>query len=306
MAEHFVQPPHWEYWIVLYFFTAGIAGGSYALATMLRLWGTPRDEATARIGFLWAFPLSIICGAFLTIDLGQPMRFWHMLINTTPGATGLNFKAWSPISIGSWALLVFGIFSFVSFLEVLGRRGSDRSGASGTMLVWNVLGSLVALFLCSYTGVVLSVSNQPVWSDSYSIGGLFVASALSASAAFLAWLSRYRADDALATESRLEQADAYFVILELIMMCSFFFTLSAAGELWRETAVPWIVGWALVLASFIPPLMSLTSGRRVRFTASGGAVASTNVAVGASALGAIIVIVGVLILRFVVVFSAQF
>jgi len=305
VAEHFVQPPHWEYWIALYFFTAGISGGTYAIATMLRLWGTPRDESTVRIAFMWSFPLAVACAIFLTVDLGQPLRFWHMLVNTTPGAAGLNFKYWSPISIGSWALLLFSLFAFVSFLEVLGKRGTDRT-VSGGMIVWNVLGSIVALFLCSYTGVVLSVSNQPVWSDSYSIGGLFVASALSASAAFLAWLSRYRTDDALATESRLELADGYFVLLELIMVLSFFYTLSLAGELWRETAIPWIIGWVLILASFVPPLMRLVSGRRVRYTASGGAAASTNVVAGASALGAVVVILGVLILRFVVVFSAQF
>lgn len=305
MAEHFVQAPHWEYWIALYFFTAGLSGGSYAIATMLRLWGTPRDESTVRIAFTWAFPLAVLCAVFLTVDLGQPLRFWHMLINTTPGATGLNFKAWSPISIGSWALLLFSLFSFVSFLEVLGKRGTDRTVSSG-MVIWNVVGSIVALFLCSYTGVVLSVSNQPVWSDSYSIGGLFVASALSASAAFLAWLSRYRTDDALATESRLELADGYFVLLELIMLLSFFYTLSLAGELWRETAMPWIIGWLLVLASFVPPLMRLVSGRRVRYTTSGGALAATSAVAGASAFGAMVVILGVLILRFVVVFSAQF
>ena len=304
MAEHFVQPPHWEYWIALYFFTAGIAGGSYAIATMLRLWGTPRDEATARIAFLWAFPLTVVCGLFLTIDLGQPLRFWHMLINTTPGAAGLNFKYWSPISIGSWALLAFGLFAFVSFLEVLGKRGSDRT-VSGGMIVWNVLGSIVALFLASYTGVVLSVSNQPVWSDSYAIGGLFVASALSASAAFLSWLSRYRSDNGVMTESRLELADGYFVLLELIMMVSFFYTISVAGELWRETAMPWIIGWILILASLVAPVLRLVSGSRVRYTASGGAAAATAVS-GASAWSAIGVIIGVLILRFVVIFSAQF
>lgn len=305
MAEHFVQPPGWEYWIALYFFVAGIAGGSYTLATMLRLWGSPRDEATARIGYLWAFPLVCLGSVFLILDLWSPARFWHMLINTTPGALGLNFKYWSPMSMGSWALVVFGIFSFVSFLEVLGKRGSDRSVADG-MIVWNVIGSLVGLFLCSYTGVVLSVSNQPVWSDSYAIGGLFVASALSASAAFLAWMSRYRTDHALATESRLETADGYFVLLELVMIVAFFFTISTAGQLWRETQMPWIIGWILVLASFVPSILALAGGRRVRFTASGGAVAATQAATGASALGAIAVILGVLILRLVVIFSAQF
>ena len=305
MAEHFVQPPHWEYWIALYFFVAGIAGGSYVLATLLRLFGSPQDEPTARVAFTWAFPLTVLCAIFLTIDLGQPMRFWHMLINTTPGAAGLNFKAWSPISIGSWALLVFSVFAFVSFLEVLGKRGTDRSVSPG-MVILNVIGSIVALFLASYTGVVLSVSNQPVWSDSYSIGGLFVASALSGSAAFLGWMSRYRTDDALPTETRLAQADGYFVLLELIMIASFFTTLAAAGQLWRELATGWVIGWILIIASCIPPLLTLGGGRRVRYASSGGAAAAVRVAAGVNLLGSLGVIIGVLILRFVVIFSAQF
>jgi len=304
MAEHFVQPPNWEVWITLYFFLAGIAGGSYTLATMLRLWGSPRDEATARVAFMWAFPLAVVCGILLTIDLGKPLRFWHMLINTTPGSVGLNFKPWSPISLGSWALLLFSLFAFVSFLEVMTKRGNDRN-VSGGMIVWNILGSIVALFLASYTGVVLSVSNQPVWSDSYAIGGLFVASALSASAAFLAFMSRFRADDALATEARLEAADGWFVCLELIMIIAFFVTLSNAGQLWRETAPPWLIGWILIFASFIPSLRTIASGGRVRYSASGGAVAATRVLAG-TGTGAIIVIVGVLILRFVVIYSAQY
>ncbi|MGA3038135.1 MAG: NrfD/PsrC family molybdoenzyme membrane anchor subunit [Vulcanimicrobiaceae bacterium] len=304
MAEHFVQPPHWEVWITLYFFLAGIAGGSYTLATMLRLWGSPRDEATARIAFTWAFPLVVVCGALLTIDLGKPLRFWHMMINTTPGSVGLNFKPWSPISLGTWALLIFSLFAFVSFLEVITKRGNDRN-VSGAMIVWNIIGSLIALFLASYTGVVLSVSNQPVWSDSYAIGGLFVASALSASAAFLAFMSRFRSDDALPTESRLGLADGYFVTIELIMIVAFFVTLSNAGELWRETAMPWVIGWILILASFIPSLMTLRGRGRTRYSASGGAIAASRAVVG-TGTGAIIVIIGVLILRFVVIYSAQF
>jgi formate-dependent nitrite reductase membrane component NrfD len=304
MAEHFAVSPHWEVWITLYFFLAGVAGGSYTLATMLRLWGSPRDEATARIAFMWAFPLAVVCGALLTIDLGKPLRFWHMMINTTPGAVGLNFKPWSPISLGTWALLLFSLFAFVSFLEVITKRGNDRS-VSGGMIVWNVLGSLVALFLASYTGVVLSVSNQPVWSDSYAIGGLFVASALSASAAFLAFMSRFRSDDALPTESRLALADGYFVTLELIMIVAFFVTLSNAGALWRETAMPWAIGWVLILASFIPSLLALSGRGRMQYSTSGGSVAASRAIVG-TGTGAIIVIIGVLILRFVVIYSAQF
>ena len=48
-AEHFVRAPQWLWYVLFYFFFAGIAGGSYAIATMLRLSGDVRDESAARM-----------------------------------------------------------------------------------------------------------------------------------------------------------------------------------------------------------------------------------------------------------------
>jgi len=286
MAEHFVQPPHWEWYIIGYFFLAGLAGGSYVIATMLRLWGSPRDERTARLGMLVAFPLVVVGAILLTVDLGQPLRFWHMLIDTTPGHGGLNFKYWSPISLGSWGLVVFSLFALVSFAEALGWI--RRVG-----IAFDVIGSLAALFLASYTGVVLSVSNQPIWSDSYAIGGLFVASALSASAALLAWLSaRGDAASAAPTEARLQRADGYFGVLELLMIAAFFTTLAMAGTIGRMFAPVWLAIWVLVLLSLVPPLAGLA--RREGLLAPSGPT------------GALIVIGGVFLLRCVVILGAQF
>jgi len=130
MVEHFAAPPGWEWWITLYFFTAGLAGGLYVLATIFRLRGTARDESIARMGFMWAFPLVVLCGIFLTVDLGKPLDFWHMMINTTPGEGGLNWKPWSPISLGTWGLLIFSIFSFVSFAFAWSMERRARAGAT--------------------------------------------------------------------------------------------------------------------------------------------------------------------------------
>jgi formate-dependent nitrite reductase membrane component NrfD len=312
MAEHFVQPPHWEWYIIGYFFLAGLAGGSYTIATMLRLWGSPRDEGVARIGFLIAFPLVVVCAIFLTVDLGRPERFWHMLVNTTPGETGLILKYWSPISVGSYVLSVFGLFSFVSFVEALAleRRarvpGGERvvqalAGRAG--LIVNVIGSLAGLFLASYTGVVLSVSNEPVWSDTWAIGGLFVASALSGSAALLSLLSHYRAD-AEWTDRRLQQADAYFAVLELLLIAVFFFTLIPAGTSAKALAAPWGLLWLLVVASLVVPLVGF-AGRRVRIASTAGTVTTASIAAGSSVVASAVVLAGVFLLRCVVILSAQ-
>jgi len=276
MAQHFVQPPLWEWYILAYFFLGGLAAGCYILATMLRLWGGREDQAVARAGYSIAFPLLLICPILLTIDLGKPLRFFHMLFSTTPGAPGLMFKPWSPMSLGTWALLLFGIFSFVSFVEALTRRDSVRRRGGGGAV--GIIGSILAFYVASYTGVLLSVSNQPVWSDTWALGGLFLASALS-----------------------LAGADRYFALLELFMLAIFFLNLAQAGTLSRTFTGPWLIAWLLVLVCILPPVVgvyrrgrSVVASRSVRYVSLGNA----TVAAG-------IVLAGVLLMRFVVIFSAQ-
>src|SRR5439155_684695 len=139
LMEHFASPPHWEWWILGYFFFGGISGGSYALGTLLRFSGNARDETAARVAFITSFIALVPCPIFLTIDLGQPLLFWHMLVDTSNG--GLAFRPDSPMSLGSWALLIFGVFSFVSFLLAI-------AGTIGKVLgVWIVLWLLVILGL---------------------------------------------------------------------------------------------------------------------------------------------------------------
>ena len=84
-AQHFAGDPHWTWYILGYFFLAGLAGGSYFIAVFLRHWGTPADEPAARLGFYAALPPILIAPILLTLDLDKPLRFWHMLVNTTPG-----------------------------------------------------------------------------------------------------------------------------------------------------------------------------------------------------------------------------
>jgi len=297
MAEHFVQPPRWEWYILAYFFLGGLAAGCYILATMLRLWGGREDQAVARAGYSIAFPLLLICPILLTIDLGKPLRFFHMLFSTTPGAPGLMFKPWSPMSLGTWALLLFGIFSFVSFVEALARRDSVRRRGGGGAV--GIIGSILAFYVASYTGVLLSVSNQPVWSDTWALGGLFLASALSGSAALLAWMAHRRGVET--TAMRLAGADRYFALLELLMLAIFFLNLAGAGTLSRTFTGPWLIAWLLVLICILPPLVGVY--RRGRAVAAGRSVRYASL--GSATVAAGIVLAGVLLMRFAVIFSAQ-
>jgi polysulfide reductase chain C len=304
-TQHFAGDPEWTWYILAYFFVAGLAGGAYFLATLLRHWGSPADEPMARLGIYVAFPATLICPLLPTIDLTKPLRFWHMLVNTTPDGFGLNFKIWSPMSVGVWALLVVSLFTVVSFLDALARDGKLRGPLAGLVAmggtkVWNVIGAVLWLFIASYTGVLLAVSNQPVWSDTWALGGLFLASGLSGAAALLLLLRRYRRD-AEPSSPVLEIGERLFTVLELLLLAVFVLTLIPDGALDDAFGFPWILLWLVALAGTLPGLRGLAAGG-LRVT-GGGAVAATRTS--AWALMPSLVLLGVLALRAAVIFSAQ-
>ena len=294
LTEHFVVPPHWEWYILAYFVAAGLSGGAYVIGTMLRLWGGARDRPASGLAFLIGWPLLLVCPILLTLDLGRPTRFWHMLFDSR--TAGLAFKYWSPMSVGAWALLLYGIFSTVMFVVALGETRSTPallprvSQVADTLVgrIFMVVGALFALFVSAYTGVLLAVSNQPVWSDSWTLGGMFLASGLSGASALILLLARPR-PDAMVTDEKLLEADRYFIILELVLIALFFVTLG--GVLSRVLSGGWLVLWMVVLLGTVVPLLvhwRLDWRRRI----------SPN-------LAPILVLLGVFALRAVVIFSPQ-
>ena len=310
LAVHYAQPPEWRWYILAYFFLAGLAGGCYTLGTMLRLWGRPADEQAARLSFLLALPLTIVCPLLLTIDLGHPLRFWHMLIDTGVAGPALNFKYWSPMSLGAWGLLVFGVFAALTFLEVVAldrRYPYPLSGFVARVLggpagrVVNVIGTVFALFVAGYTGVLLAVSNQPVWSDTYALGGLFLLSGLGGAAGLVTLCTRWRLG-AEVSDDVIRDADGYFALLEAAFLVALFVTLALAGQLARTLAPPWIVLWAIAVLSLVPPVAGRVGGGLV--VGSGGTAAIERVRVSGTA-AAILVLLGVVALRAAVIWSAQ-
>ena len=142
--------------------------------------------------------------------------------------------------------MVFGLFATVSFLEVLVRDRKLRRPLAGRVVrlldgplgkLWITVGAVLGLFIAGYTGVLLAVSNQPVWSDTWALGGLFLASGLAGSAALLLLLVRYRAD-ARASAGMLELSERLFTLLELVLLVVFVLTLIPARRAGRRLRLP--------------------------------------------------------------------
>lgn len=239
----------------------------------------------------------IILGALSSVTHRARLGFAHA---DAAGETSLNFKPLSPMSVGTWALLIFGFFSLVSAVEA---RASDSSGRNVIPLVlnrvFNIVGSVFGLYIVSYTGILFSVSNQPVWSDTWVIGALFLASGLSASAATVAYLMRWRPEAAYSLD-RLHVADGYFSILELILLAVFGVTVVAAGTGGR--LVPFLPLWALAVAGMAASLVGARG--HARLVSSGGAATVARARIDTVVI-VLLVLIGMLALRGAVIFSAQ-
>jgi protein NrfD len=304
-STFFTAAPHWRWWIVLYFFFGGLAAGSYFLAAMIDVFGRREDRPLARLGYYVAFPLVSLCGVLLIVDLGRPLRFWHMLIERN--TLEPMFKYWSPMSIGSWALLIFGGFTFLAFIAALAEDDELRNRwpwlrrapvpwraammlrpPSMTGIVIAVLGGVAGFYIASYTGVLLAVTNRPIWSDTPLLGMLFVVSAASTSAALLILLA-HRFGWRMRALHDLDRLDAWVIALELIVLVAVIVSLGPVLSAWMNA---W--GALLVLGVVIPglllPLVAAWQPRRLSMHATTAAV---------------LVLIGGFLLRVVVVLSSE-
>jgi protein NrfD len=292
-STYFTVSPEWGWLITLYFFFGGLAGGAYFLAALIDFFGQPEDRPLARLGYYISFPCVIMSGFLLVIDLHRPLRFWHMLIESNTFQP--MFKYWSPMSAGSWALLIFGIFSFLSFFGALAESDRLRWSAAGRLrppgviaTVLALVGGLFGFYVAGYTGVLLAVTNRPIWSDTPLLGMLFIVSAASTSVALLILLAE-RAGWTMPGLAALHRMDIYVLGLELIVLIAVVVSL---GPVWRA----WLNLWGLLLGAIIVLGMLFPLALNWRKDWLG----DFNVTATAA-----LVLIGGFLLRIVIVFSSE-
>lgn len=271
----FVADPEWGVWIVLYFYLGGIAAGAYFLTALIEWFGTADDRATARVAHWIAFPLVSLCLVFLVIDLGRPERFWHMLLKSevvrAAIAEGFPFsgagwrwavrspllKPWSPMSAGSWGLSAFAFCAFASFLPAVRpawrvSRWLERPGVRHPV---RAVGLLSAFYVGSYTGSLLSASNQPVWSDTTWLSALFFASSLSTGLAAMVLLARWKQAGTDASRHKLAAADSWTIGLEFAVFVAFLVSLGPVLEAVLGTLAGVVLVFGTLLVGLAAPLV---------------------------------------------------
>jgi formate-dependent nitrite reductase membrane component NrfD len=270
-----LKNPHWAMMIVWYFFLGGIAGGAYFTAAIADNFGSARDRAVARAGYLLSLPLVGACGLLLIADLGVPSRFLNMM---------RAFKFWDPMSLGAWAVGVFGMFTLVS--SVLSLSSSEEVASLRRKI--GLVGMLFGFFLASYTGVLLSNSALPFWSDARLMGALFLASGASTGIAAITLVLFLTGHAAGEGWSKLKHADRYSMVLELALLIVLVVLLGAAAKPLTGGHYAPLFWGGLIGVGLVVPLVLDFVGPRVR-------------ALGA--LAAVLVLVGGFVLRYVVLMS---
>lgn len=272
---------NWGILVVLYLFLAGMAGGVYFTAAMYDLFDHARKE-TIRKGYVIALWLQLIAVLFLIFDLEQPARFVNMM---------LTFKFFSPMSVGSWCLLLFGLNAFVTvaansegvlkplgslFLKILPYK---------TILI---VGAALSIFLAAYTGVLLGETTSVLWSATPFLGALFLASGVSCGACLLLILEK---DDAeFSRKGKL--FDNLCLVVEIAVVLFFVLALMIGYGPYPETKALFsglygvmFIGGGIFLGAVIPIVINMTGAR--------------------GKLAPLLVLVGAFFLRYAIVFAGQ-
>lgn len=293
----FSGAPHWTWYIIPYFFIGGLAGGAYFLAATLEWFGRPADRPVIRTGYYVGAAGAIASGLLLTLDLGRPLRFWHMLFQSENFPT-LMFKSWSPISFGAWGLMIFGAFATLSALGALHEEGRLRAPVFRALhtgpiaRVVAAIGGLGGFFVAGYTGVLLAVTNRPIWADSPWLGALFLVSGASTGAATLILLAPRRG----ATEQSLHWLkgfDTRALLVELVVLGAFLVSLGSVNTVWLG------VWGAVLLLGVLGVGILIPLGLHWRPATFGGL--ATRPAVNAARL----VLVGGLLLRVATILASE-
>jgi hypothetical protein len=189
----------------------------------------------------------------LVFDLGNPLRFHHML---------RVFKPSSPMSLGTWCLAIFSLFLalivVVEAIVAMGWLPGDSGAAWWVRKLALVSGLPFAFASAAYKGVLFSTSAQPGWQDARWLGAYLVNSAVTLGTGALLVIAAL-ADEVPATAT-LRPALGLLIILNVIVLAllvtelyPLLSRLHTRGEL--RTAA-----FLLALAGFVIPVGLLFVG----------------------------------------------
>jgi len=267
---------------VVYFFLGGLSAGCYLFSVTVNYW-IKGFNPLSRISALVA-PISLAIGMlFLLIELGQPLRMWRLY---------LTFNPQSPVSWGSWFLIIFFVLSVVYAWFLI--KGEEEKGKRVAYI-----GLPFALAVGTYTALILAFApGKELWHTAL-LPFLFLNGGLISGIALILLISTGKQERELL--SKLGKFVAYLVLLELGMIFIEILVLLAGSTEAVASAKLLLVGdyrflfWAveIVLGALIPVFILLFQNTKL----------TTKAYVNGTAY--VLLLVGIFIMRYILVIGGQ-
>jgi Ni/Fe-hydrogenase subunit HybB-like protein len=170
----------WGVYIANFTFLVGVAAAAVMMVIPVYIYNNEELHDLVIFGELLAVAAILMCLAFVTVDLGRPDRFWHLI----PGIGQFNFPAsmlsWDVIVLNGYLLLNVHICGYLLYCRYRNKKPARWFYIPFVFVAigWAVSIHTVTAFL--YVGL----GGRPFWNSSI-VGPRFLASAFSAGPALI-------------------------------------------------------------------------------------------------------------------------
>ena len=170
----------WGVYIANFTFLVGVAAAAVMMVIPVYIYNNEELHDLVIFGELLAVAAILMCLAFVTVDLGRPDRFWHLI----PGIGQFNFPAsmlsWDVIVLNGYLLLNVYICGYLLYCRYQKKKAAKWFYIPFVFIaiVWAISIHTVTAFL--YVGL----GGRPFW-NSAIVGPRFIASAFAAGPALI-------------------------------------------------------------------------------------------------------------------------
>ena len=202
------KAPNWHGLVTLDILFNNLSAGLFLVAAIGELVAPGSFRTLAGVAYPIALLFLVADLVCLVLDLGDPLRFHHMLRVWKPS---------SPMSLGTWCLTAYA--APLTVLTVMSFLPGGGAGIEWLRRILLVVGLVPALGAAVYKGVLFSTTAQPGWSSARWLGSYFANSALLLGAVELLLLATVMGQPKAAAVLRL--ASMLLLILNLVALgCS--------------------------------------------------------------------------------------
>jgi Ni/Fe-hydrogenase subunit HybB-like protein len=170
----------WGVYIANFTFLVGVAAAAVMLVIPVYIYKDENLHDLVIFGELLAIAAILMCLAFVTVDLGRPDRFWHLI----PGIGKLNF----PGSLLSWDVIVLNgylVLNVYVCAYLLYCRYRKQTPSKWFYLPVIFIGIVWAISIHTVTAFLyVGLGGRPFWNSSI-VGPRFIASAFTAGPALI-------------------------------------------------------------------------------------------------------------------------